>query len=169
MNTLTETSKLTRLVQSHKGFAPFNYDFCIDWAIDLLEKGVITSNIEILASFSKPTNAWEVKPYVQNILKEFSLEEFEGEKALQSKSYYYIWSILNNDGDIISHLGKLCSLCIESDYEKNILPFYLLKHSWVDLHDLGMSCHYENVTLENFNSAVLKEAGIWMDNFERMK
>lgn len=169
MNILTEKSKLTRLVQSHKGFTPFNYDICVDWAIELLEKGVITNTIEMLAAFSKPTNAWEIQSSVHRVLQEFNLEEFEGEKAVQGKSYYYIWSLLNNDGDIISHLGKLCQLCIDSDYEDNIYPFYLLNYSWGDLHDLGMSCHYENVTLENFNNTVLKEARIWMDNFERMK
>lgn len=169
MNILTESSKLTRLIQSHKGFTPFNYDLCVDWAIDLLEKGIITNNVEILASFSKPTNAWEVRPYVYHILNEFNLEEFEGEKAVQSKPYYYVWSILNNNGEIIAHLETLCSFCIESDYEESTFPFYLLKYSWEDLKDFGMSCHYESVTLKNFHDIVLKEAEIWMGNFERLK
>lgn len=169
MNILQEKSKLTRLIQSHKGFEPFNYDICIDWAIYLLENGIESNNIEMLASFSKPTNAWEVKPYVQSVLQKFNLEEFKGEKATKAKAYYYVWSILNEDGEIISHLEKLCRICIDSNYEKSIYPFYLLKFSWEDLEDFGMSCHYEGVTYNNFNDTVLKEAKIWMGNFEKLK
>ena len=126
MNILYEKSNLTRLVQSHKGFEPFNYDICIDWAIYLLESGIESNNIEMLASFSKPANTWEVKPYVQLVLQEFNLEEFEGEKAPKAKAYYYVWSILNNDGNLISHLDSLRNFCIYSDYEDSIYPFYLL-------------------------------------------
>lgn len=169
MNILQEKSKLTRLIQSHKGFEPFNYDICIDWAIYLLENEIESNNIAMLASFSKPTNAWEIKPYVQSVLKEFNLEEFEGEKATKAKAYYYVWSILNNDGDLILHLDNLRNFCIHSDYEDSIYPFYLLMYSWEDLEDLGMSCHYEGVTYNNFNDTVLKEAKIWMENFENLK
>lgn len=168
MNILQEKSKLTRLIQSHKGFEPFNYDICIDWAIHLLKKGIDSNNIEMLASFSKPTNAWEVKPYVQLVLSEFNLEEFEGEKAIKARGYYYVWSILNNDGNRISHLENLCRICIDYDYDDSIYPFYLLKYSWEDLNELGMSCHNREVTFENFDDTVIKEAKIWMEDFEKI-
>lgn len=166
MNILLENSKVTRLIQCHKGFEPFNYDISVDWAVELLQNGIITDNIEILAAFSKPVNYWEVKQDIQNVLKEFNLEEFEGEKAIQAKGYYDVWSILNNDGDMILRLEKLCNICIDSGYEESLYPFYLLKYSWEDLEDLGMSCHYKDVTFNNFNEIVIKEANAWMKNFE---
>lgn len=168
MNILHKKSNLTRLAQSHKGFEPFNYDFSIDWAIELIEKGIVTDNIEILASFSKPTDSWEIKPYVHNVLKEFDIEEFEGDLAIQNMSYYYILCLINQKGDLLSHLIKLSDFCIKSDYEKSIYPFYLLKFSWEDLKDLGTSYHYEGVTDNNFNDTVIKEAKIWMENFEKI-
>lgn len=168
MNTLLEKSSLTRLIQSHKGFEPFNYDICVDWAVNLLEQGIVSIKIDMLASFSKPTNAWEIRPYIQSVLKEFNLEEFEGEKATKAKAYYYVWSILNNDGDLISNLDNLRNFCIYSDYEDSIYPFYLLMYSWEDLEDLGVSLHYKEVTYNNFNEIVLKEAETWMENFEKL-
>lgn len=102
MNILIEKSDVTWLVQSHKGFSPFNYDICVDWAIDLLQKEVVTDNIQMLSAFSKPTDAWEIKPFVSKVLKEFNLEEFEGEKAVQSRSYYYIRKIVNGESDVLS-------------------------------------------------------------------
>ncbi|WP_312769439.1 hypothetical protein [Epilithonimonas sp.] len=167
MNILHEKSNLTRLAQSHKGFEPFNYDFSVDWAIELLEKGIATENIQILASFPKPTDAWEIKSYVHKVLKEFDLEEFEDEEAIQNMCYYYILSIINEEGNLKSHLEKLSYFCIKSDYESSIFPFYLLKFSWEDLQDLGTSYHYDGVTLQNFNTVVRKEAKIWMENFEK--
>ena len=167
MNILHEKSNLTRLAQSHKGFESFNYDFSVDWAIELLERGIVTENIQILSSFSRPTDSWEIKPYVHRILREFDLEEFEDETAIQNMSYYYILSIINKEGDLKSHLEKLSYFCIKSDYETSIFPFYLLKFSWEDLEDLGTSYHYDGVTHHNFNNIVIKEAKIWMDNFEK--
>lgn len=169
VNILLEKSKFTRLIQSHRGFDAFRYDCCVDWAIELLQKGIITDNVEMLASFSKPVNYWEIKHYVGNVLKDFNLEEFEGKKALASKAYFYIWSILNNEGIILHHLRTLCQMCIDDDYEESIYPFYLLKYSWEDLEDLGMSCHYPNVTFNNFFETVLNEANVWMKNFEELK
>lgn len=168
MNILYEKSNLTRLIQSHKGYTPFDYNICIDWAIELMENNLVTDNISIIAGFSKPVNSWEIKDYVSRVLKEFNLEEFNNEKAFRSISFYYVWNILNDVGNIISHLEKLCSLCINNDYEDNIFPFYLLKYSWEDLRDLGFSCHYEGVTLENFNDVVKNEAEIWMKNFNNL-
>ena len=168
MNILHEKSNLTRLAQSHTGFEPFNYDFCVDWAIELLEKGIVTENIQNLASFSKPTDSWEIKPYVHNVLKEFDLEEFEGDLAIRNLAYYHIFCLINQKGDILSHLIKLSDFCIKSDYEESIYPFYLLKFSWEDLKDLGTSYHYDGVTYNNFNDTVIREAKIWMENFEKI-
>lgn len=168
MNILKEKSNLTRLIQTHKGFQPFNYDICIDWAISLLEKEVKSNNVVMLASFSKPANAWEIRPYIQAVLKEFNLEEFEGEKATKATIYYYVWSILNNYGDLISNLDHLRNFCTYLDYEDSIYPFYFLRYSWEDLEEFGLSFHYKDVTYNNFNDTVLKEAKIWMENFEKI-
>lgn len=169
MNILIERSDVTWLVQSHKGFSPFNYDICVDWAIDLLQKEVVTDNIQMLSAFSKPTDAWEIKPFVSKVLKEFNIEEFEGEKAIQSQSYYYIQKIVNGENDVLGCLEKLARVCVQSEYEKNVYPFYLLYYSWGDLEDFKMSFHYQDVTFSNFNETVLKEAKIWLENFEMLK
>lgn len=81
-------------------------------------------------------------------------------------SYYHILCTINEEGDLKIHLEKLSYFCIKSNYEKSIFPFYILKYSWEDLKDLGTSYNYEGVTHHNFNKIVIKEAKIWMENFE---
>lgn len=167
MKILHEKSNLTRLIQSHKGLEAFDYDVSIDWAVELLQKGIISDNIEMLASFSKPADYWEIKPYVQNVLIEFNLKEFEEDGAIQNYSYFYVSRILEDAENILSSLYKLWEICIDSGYEQSIYPFYLLKYSWEDLQDFEFSSHYPEVTLSNFTETVLSEATIWMKNFEK--
>lgn len=165
MNVLQEKSRLTRLAQSHLGFEPFNYDFAVDWATELLRKGVISENIQMLASFSTPTDSWEIKPYVQKVLREFNLEEYLEEDAIQNLVYHHVDCILNEE-NVMFHLKQLCQLCIDFDYEDSIYPFYLLKFSWDDLEELGTSYHNHEVTFQNFHEILLKEAKGWMKNFK---
>lgn len=167
-NILLKNSIQTRLIQSHKGFRPFNYDVCVDWAIELLEKNIITENIEMLSAFKKPTNSWEIEPYVTNILKEFNLEEFKDENAVQGTSYFYVWSLIHDKDNFFQHLQKITTICIDSDYENSIYPFYLLKYSWEDLQDLGFSYHNEEVTIDNFEEVLKKEAENWLKNFDNL-
>lgn len=42
-------------------------------------------------------------------------------------------------------------------------------YSWGDLEDFKMSFHYQDVTFSNFNETVLREAKIWIANFEKLK
>ncbi len=48
-----------------------------------MQKEVVTNNIQMLSAFSKPTNAWEIKPFVSKVLKEFNIEAFEGKKQFK--------------------------------------------------------------------------------------
>ena len=163
---LQDESKYTRMAQSYKVFEPFNFDFVVDWAIELIEKGVFNENILILSSFSKPTDSWEIKPYLQKALKELNLKEFEDKEAVYNYAYFFVMSILKEEGSLLSHIETLCELCIDTNYNESIFPFYLLKYSWEDLSDLGTSYHYGGVTFNNYKTTAIKEAQIWMDNFE---
>ena len=167
-NLLIKHSNNTRLIQSHKGIPAFNYDVSVDWAFELLEKGIDTNSIEMLASFKKPTNSFEIQSYVTNVLEEFDLKEFQGDKAIQGASYFYIWSLIHDKVNFFEHLQKITNIFIEFEYERSIYPFYLLKYSWEDLQDLGMSCHNEEVTFENFDQIMIIEAENWLKNFDNL-
>ncbi|MFC6267246.1 hypothetical protein [Frigoriflavimonas asaccharolytica] len=164
---LITDAKSTKVVQSLKGIEIFNYDFCVDWAIELLVNNIVTENIQIVAGFHKPVNSLEINPYVTEILKEFNLREFYGDEAVQNNAYSEVEKILNDEGVLITNLNHLCKICIDNDYDDNLYPFYLLKFSWEDLIDLGTSYHNYNVTFENFNKVCIYEAKKWMLNFDR--
>ncbi len=85
----------TYLIQSHKGKEHFNYDLVVDWALDLIAEGVETENILILASFSKPVDAYEIKPYLTAALSDLDLEEKEEKIAALAIIYFYLNEMIN--------------------------------------------------------------------------
>lgn len=167
-NLLIQNSNHTRLIQSHKGIPAFNYDVSVDWAFELLEKGIVTLNIKMLASIKKPTNSFEIQAYVTNVLKEFNLEELQGDNAIQGTSYYYIWSLIHDKENFFEHLQKITEIFNEVEYERSIYPFYLLKYSWEDLQEMGYSYHNEKATFENFDEIMINEAEDWLKNFDNL-
>lgn len=59
---MTNHDKYTELLLWHNGIENFDYAPAIDWAIELLKKGIETENVLIVASFSKPVEREEIKP-----------------------------------------------------------------------------------------------------------
>ena len=66
---------ISSLIRFHNGIEQFNYDLTVDWAIDLLKSGIETDNIFMLASFSKPVNSDEVKPYLSAVLNDLKIDK----------------------------------------------------------------------------------------------
>lgn len=54
-------------------------------------------------------------------------------------------------------LRELCSLCIATDYTRELYPFYLLRWTLDDLTDQGFSFYRQDVTTENFNDMLHAE------------
>ena len=62
--------KYTELLQWHKAIEHFDYNPAVDWAIELIRNGVTSENVLIVASFSKPVDREEIRPYIAGALKE---------------------------------------------------------------------------------------------------
>jgi len=156
--------KYTELLQWHKGVEHFDYGPVIDWAIELIRDGQETENILILASFSKPIDSDEIRPYVTGALKELNLKEKYGEFSMFAQAHYSVEQILAN-AEVRKHLSELYQVSLNSNIEPDLTPFSMLYHAWSSLEADGYNYYYEGVTLENIRETLIQEAENWKEEY----
>jgi len=154
---LIDYNKYTELLQWHIGVDLFDYDPVIEWSIHMLQKGIETENMLILASFSKPVDREEIKPYVSGVLKDLKLEEKIGEYSIVSNCYYHVQQIIDEYAKR-KNLSSLYNIHLENNYPEYTNPFYLLYHGWSDLETEGFNYYYDGATLDNIENVVKLES-----------
>lgn len=157
---------ISDLIQFHNAIDEFNYNLTVDWAIDLIQNGFETENVFMLASFSKPVVAIEIKPYISAVLDDLNLEEKEGERALFAYIEYHLRKIISDDS-IKRNLNFLFEFYLTNnnlnDEDKfGLMPFYLLYHGWTELEDTGYNYYFEGADIDNIADVVKEQAKIWI-------
>lgn len=168
---MTNTQDISKLIQAHMAVDQFEYDVTVDWAIDLILQGKETENVLMLASFSKPVDAIEIRPYVNAVLKDLGLDERKGDDAVNSKIQYHLIEIVNENG-IRKNLNLLYKLfldrdCFNNDDKYRLLPFYLLYHGWDELESIGANYYFEGADLDNIEEVIKEQARIWINEREQ--
>jgi hypothetical protein len=170
---MAKTQDISKLIQAHMALDQFEYDVTIDWAIDLIEQGKETENILILASFSKPVDAIEIRPYVNSVLLDLGLDERKGDDAVNSKIQFHLIEIIN-ENQIRKNLNLLYKLfldkdCFSNDDKYGLMPFYLLYHGWDELESIGVNYYFEGADLNNIEEVIQEQATNWIDKFGQRK
>lgn len=155
---------LLRLIQSHKQIEIFDYSKAVDWAIDLIREGKETENILMLASFSEPVDRFEIRPYVTNVLNDLGLDELDCKSAFFAETHYRLNEILN-DREIRKNLRSLYQLCVDNDYESELMNFYLIYHGWDELEEIGVNYYFEEADLNNIDEILKTEARKWIGKY----
>ena len=161
---MSDNQEIQRLIQSHKALEPFDYKIAVDWAFELIRKGKKTDNILMLTSFSEPIDKFEISPYVSAVLNDFELEELVCDDTLIAQTHYLLIKILKNEA-IRENLKSLSKVCLNNDYDKRIMKFYLLYHGWWELEDIGANYYYDGADMNNIESILKLEAKIWIDKY----
>jgi len=166
---MTARQNIWELIPYHNGIEPFNYDIVVDWAIDLIQQGTETDDILILASFSKPVDSAEIKPYLNAVLTNLGFEEKTGDETVLALIRHHLLEILN-ESDIRKHLDSLYDLFLEKDCFHNdnrfgLRPFYLLYHGWIELEDIGVNDYFEGANLNSIENVLKEQAQIWIDKY----
>ena len=130
----------------------------------MLQKGIETENMLILASFSKPVDREEIKPYVSGVLKDLKIEEKIGDYSIVSNCYYHVQQIID-DYNKRKNLSSLYNIHLENNYPEYTNPFYLLYHGWSDLELEGFNYYYDGATLNNIESIVKLESQIFISKY----
>ncbi len=159
--------KYTKLVCWHFALEHFDYNKTIDWAIELIRRGIETENILIVASFSKPVDSYEIKPYISGVIKDLGLEEKYSKYSIVANAHYHLDMIIENQ-EILYNLRELYELYNNNTRKFDLLPFYLLYHAWSDLELHGFNFYYEGVTLKNIEETLKSEATQWLNKYVRI-
>lgn len=150
---------IARLIQCHKALPQFNYDVAVDWAIDLLRQGTETENVLILASFTKPADLYEVRPYVTAALRDLRIEEKEGDDAVRGYVCFRLQEII--DGHRVrENLYELKDLY--TDLDLGLSLFYFAYFAWKDLEEGYPNFYLEGAGLGNIEQMVKEEAKKWI-------
>jgi hypothetical protein len=157
-----EWPKNTMLIQNHFGIDPFDYEIAVDWALELINNGIESESIWMLASFSKPVYSLDIQPYISTVLNDLNLDEKKGEEAIFGYIHYVILQI-SSKTRLRENLKRLSDLYLECDEKLDLIAFYLLSHGWCELEDIGENFYYQDVGLYDIEDACLKEANLWID------
>jgi len=161
-------SNLTELIQCHLAIELFDYDIAIDWSLNLMANGIESENILILSSFSKPADPFEIRPYITAALADLHLQEFTGIRAELRKARYHLTEVLD-DCSVRNQLKQLADLCVKTEYDYGLTPFYLLYHGWNEVDEEGVNLYYKGATQSNIDRIVKEEASKWLGQFEELE
>jgi len=109
-----------------------NTDESVDWAIEMIELGYESPSLFMLASFSKPTNYFEILRYIKDSVNELGFEFKTGRNAILSYATYYIRKIAKGH-NVRVNLGKISGFCADCDMDDFIFDFCLLSWAWGDI------------------------------------
>ena len=155
-------SELTYQILAYSELTEVNSNEAIDWASEMISLGYESPHLFMLASFTKPTNYFEVIDYVKKSVAELGFEMKEGRAALMSYATYYVIQI-SKETIIRSNLDILYRLYQQTDEEHSLHVFYLLSWAWDDLdYDPNYTHYWEGATRYNIAATVIKEAKKWL-------
>jgi hypothetical protein len=128
-----------------------------DWAIEQLVAGRDSRNLRQLAGTTDADDSGTVADLFARALPELGVDVPEPKVArvlyAQEVAREYLAGSLPRE----TLLRELCSLCIATDYTRELYPFYLLRWTLDDLTNQGFSFYRQDVTTENFNDVLHNE------------
>ncbi len=162
---MEEISDLTYKIIGFAEIKNFSMDDCVDWAVEMVELGYEQPAILILAGITKPTDYFEVKPYLLEAFTELKLEQKNGAEAVLYCAYYYIRRIAEGASALL-HLGYLYKLYLNCDRLQELGDFNLLYWAWGDLDYGNAEQHYwPGADKTNIEEIIVGVAKKWlMDN-----
>ncbi len=110
-------SDLTYKVVAFPDIQQIDPNETIDWAIEMMALGYESPTLYMLASFTKPTNYFEVINYVKDSVRELGLEMKTGDQATLSFASYYVQQIAKGKR-VKENLAELYWFCQRRDYEE---------------------------------------------------
>ena len=161
-------SKITDIMIWHNAIDTFDYNLAVDWAIELINKGLNTESVFMLASFSKPVESQEIKPYINPVLKELGLQEKYGEYSTIAKAHYHLDMIIHNV-DVWQNLTEVYNLCNHTDHAYELTTFYRIYHAWWNFQDGIPNWYFEGATPDNIEQILMDQARIWIEKYVQIE
>jgi hypothetical protein len=134
----------------------------VDWAVSMLEAGHDTWHLAILAGATEPFNQFEMIAIVDKALAELGCDWSDKEAVIRD----YVTELLQQ---MVAHqimsrnaLRILADMCIEMDYPRDLLDFYLLYFAQDDLRTSQVQWHWLHATRDNIEEVIREHATQWI-------
>lgn len=128
-----------------------------DWATDQLVRGIDTPHLRQLAGVSGAEGQDELEDLFDRTSRELGLTTPSPEAAIGLYAQGLARDYLAGAITPRALLLELCQLCIDTDYRRDLYPFYLLRFAQEDLQESSFSFHRRDVTRENFDAILRQE------------
>ncbi|MBS1511876.1 MAG: hypothetical protein JST86_13600 [Bacteroidetes bacterium] len=155
-------TRLTNKILAYRELQNFNFDDCIDWAIEMIAAGKETPSILILAGLSKPAHSFETEQYLLAALKEWQLKIPERPEAL----FNYCGSLIEKiaSGEAVKcNLSELYKTGHTELDDTTIFDFFLLYWAWGDLeYDDQYQDYWPDADINNIESITIATAKQWL-------
>jgi hypothetical protein len=121
-----ETYKTLGLAAMHSGGAEYK----VSWAMYLLEDGIETDDLLILATLLKPWNEFEVEDYFNRTLHELDIERPTSEKAIEKYIKVVASEAINEVVSPGVAVAKIYEANIQLGYPGELGEFTSLEDEW---------------------------------------
>ena len=128
----------------------------IDWATDMLVAGFDTENLRILAGETEPINQFYAQNLVEQILAELEIDYSDKDQIVKNYISHTIEKSLNGEIDNFRTLGVLKDICVEFDFQEDLMDFYYLYYAKGELLDMGVQFYWQkdNLTKDNIDDFI---------------
>ena len=143
-------------------FTVFDSKDYIDWAVFLIEKGVESENLNILAGLNY-SDTEEREKYFHKTLEDLNIEE-PTDKILYAESFMLNLAnkVLNNEIEPALGLRMACGVALGTEYDSKYIQFDYLDEDLDYLMHEGRGLFSNNLSKENMDYYIRNEFELWL-------
>ena len=128
-----------------------------EWATQQLAQVCDTPHLRQLAGTTGAENTFELEDLFDRTTRELGLSIPSPDHAIVDYARELTRDYLDQRVGREQLLHELCDLCIQTDYKKELYPFYLLRWTHDDLEEKKFSFYLRDATRDNFDSLLRAE------------
>jgi hypothetical protein len=130
----------------------------VEWALSLLDRGLDSRSLRILAGMTSPLNHFELSDLRDRVLDELSPPELNEADPVTSYVREIVGEALGNSRTLGEVFREVSELSIALGYPSELRSFYLLRFAWEDLQNGDVQWYWPGATRENIDDIMLGEA-----------
>jgi hypothetical protein len=132
----------------------------------MIEAGYESEHLYILAGISKPYNQFELQLLTDKVLEELNLFNGNNELVIRNYVYYLVSKCVNQPEGYTNTLWELKDICINMDYKREYMDFYLLYYAKADLTTSEVQWYWDGANRENIDQIIKERFQRWLNDFE---
>ena len=135
-----------------------------EWATDQLARGVDTPHLRQLAGETGNEDRAEIEDLFDRTLRELGVTPPPRDQAIYLHACFLAQDYLAGRLGREALLVRLCDLCIDTDYRRDLWPFYVLRFAHSELQENTYTSYRADVTRENFDEKLREEIDAFLAN-----